>query len=404
MPATSGITNHIDKKSKFVPILIRKKIRILLTGGGTGGHIYPLLAVADYLKEVGESSIRLSFAGQTGRFQEEFDDRYIRTYRIFPSKLRRYFSIYNFFDGPLFIISVFQALFSVYFEMPDVVFSKGGPGTLAVVLAAKFYKIPVLVHESDAVPGIGNRLAARYAERVAISFDEAAEFFPGKTVVFTGNPVRKELIPEWTDKRGAKSFFRFNPELPVLLVLGGSQGSTRINNFIFDNLAELLGKVQICHQVGPGNEKEAENTARLETGKTGEFGYGGYAARGFFDKRELKIAMNASDIILSRAGSGAISEIALFGKPSILIPLSGSANDHQKANAYAYAKTGAALILEEDNLKPHVLLNEIKKVLENPEQLTKMGAAAKAFAKPLAANAVGREALGLTGINLETQL
>ena len=254
-----------------MPILIRKNIRILLTGGGTGGHIYPLLAVADYLKEIGESSIRLSFAGQTGRFQEEFDDRYIRVYRIAPSKLRRYFSLKNFLDGPLFIISIFQAFFSVYLEMPDVVFSKGGPGTLAVVLAARFYKIPILVHESDAVPGIGNRLAARYADRVAISFDEAAEFFPGKTVIFTGNPVRKELIPEWTDKRGAKSFFRFNPELPVLLVLGGSQGSMRINNFIFDNLKELLGEVQICHQVGPGNEKEAESTARLETGRTGEF-------------------------------------------------------------------------------------------------------------------------------------
>ena len=395
-----------------MPILIRKNIRILLTGGGTGGHIYPLLAVADYLKEIGESSIRLSFAGQTGRFQEEFDDRYIRVYRIAPSKLRRYFSLKNFLDGPLFIISIFQAFFSVYLEMPDVVFSKGGPGTLAVVLAARFYKIPILVHESDAVPGIGNRLAARYADRVAISFDEAAEFFPGKTVIFTGNPVRKELIPEWTDKRGAKSFFRFNPELPVLLVLGGSQGSMRINNFIFDNLKELLGEVQICHQVGPGNEKEAESTARLETGRTGEFvpqgsgpsGYGGYAARGFFDKRELKIAMNSSDIILSRAGSGAISEIALFGKPSILIPLSGSANDHQKANGYAYAKTGAALILEEDNLKPHVLLNEIKKIIGSPERLAKMETAAKSFAKPFAADAVGREVLNLAGVNLETPL
>lgn len=383
-----------------MPILIRKNIRILLTGGGTGGHIYPLLAVADYLKEIGESSIRLSFAGQTGRFQEEFDDRYIRTYRIVPSKLRRYFSLQNFLDGPLFIISIFQALFSVYLEMPDVVFSKGGPGTLAVILAARFYKIPILIHESDAVPGLGNRLAARYAERIAISFDEAAEFFPGKTVVFTGNPVRKELIPEWTDKRGAKSFFRFNPESPVLLVLGGSQGSTRINNFIFDNLKELLGEVQICHQVGLGNEEEAESTAHLETGKMGDFGYGGYIARGFFDRRELKIAMNGSDIILSRAGSGAISEIALFGKPSILIPLSGSANDHQKANAYGYAKTGAALVLEEDNLKPHVLLNEIRKILGNPERLSQMENAAKVFAKPLAAGAVGREILNLAGVQI----
>src|SRR3989344_1873671 len=161
-----------------MPIRIRKKIRVLLTGGGTGGHMYPLLAVGDWLRDFGEGEISVSFAGWAPSFRAEFEDRYMPNYPVFPAKARRYFSFRNFFDIPVFVISFLQALLWVWTVMPDVVFSKGGPSAFPVVLAARFYRIPIVIHESDAIPSVTNRLSAKFALRIGVSFDGAAKEFP----------------------------------------------------------------------------------------------------------------------------------------------------------------------------------------------------------------------------------
>ncbi|MDP2703618.1 MAG: UDP-N-acetylglucosamine--N-acetylmuramyl-(pentapeptide) pyrophosphoryl-undecaprenol N-acetylglucosamine transferase [bacterium] len=380
-------------------IKVRKKIKVLLTAGGTGGHIYPLLAVGDFLRDIGEGEIRLAYAGQVGSFRDEFENRYMSTYPILPSKVRRYFSFWNFLDVPVFFFSVLQALFWVFVVMPDVVFSKGGPGTLAVILAARFYRIPVVIHESDAIPSVTNRVSSRFAARVGVSFQDTLKEFPKEKVFFSGNPLREELMKDWVAQFSAKTYFKLRAEDPVVLVLGGSQGSLRINNFILDNLVSLLEKTQIIHQAGRRNFKDALKLTEITLRSSSDEFRKRYLLRDYLSVKDMKIALNAADVVVARAGSG-LHELALFGKPAILIPLAESANDHQKANAYEYARTGAAVVIEEDNLKPHVVLSEIQKILDNPKKSEEMTMAAFSFAKKDAAEIVGKEVLGVVGIEL----
>lgn len=380
-------------------IQIQRKIKIVLTGGGTGGHIYPLLAVADELKKFGEESVEISYLGQSGKFTQEFENRYIRTHKIISSKLRRYFDLRNFLDAPKFIFSVIQALFVMYSVMPDIVFSKGGAGALAVVLAAWFYKIPVVIHESDAVPSLTSILSARFASGVAVSWPSARKEFARGKVFKSGNPIREALLPQWLDPVGGKSYFNFDSKKPMILVLGGSQGSERINNFVLDNLLELLAEVQICHQTGRANFEEVKSLADIVLGEAGEGVRDRYAIRDYLDVKELKLALTAADVVVSRSGAGTIFETAVFGKPMILVPLKESAGDHQRANAYEYAAVGAALVLEEENLTPHVFLNEVKKLVSDPDKIREMSEAAKKFARPDAAKTIAKDLFKMVGVD-----
>jgi UDP-N-acetylglucosamine--N-acetylmuramyl-(pentapeptide) pyrophosphoryl-undecaprenol N-acetylglucosamine transferase len=370
-------------------------IRIVLAGGGTGGHIYPLLAVADEIRRLTDNAAEIFYIGPKNAFGREFDKREVRQIFIFSSKLRRYVDFQNFLDIPKFFLSVFQALFHLYVLMPDVVFSKGGPGALAVILAAKFYMIPIVIHESDAIPGLTNRLSAYFANRIGIAFRGAADYFPAKKLAFVGNPVRLNLLEGWLEQGEAKVQLGFKPNEPLLLFLGGSQGAQRLNNFIFDSLEILLREYQVYHQVGEANLEEAKFFfAAFEKGKPEEF-KGKYRFVGYLDDAALKLAMNAADIVISRAGAGAIYEIAAFRKPSILIPLDGSANDHQRQNAYEYAKVGAAIVVEEENLKVNILIVQIKNILGDSNNLKYMSESAAQFFKPAAAEKIAEEILRL---------
>jgi UDP-N-acetylglucosamine--N-acetylmuramyl-(pentapeptide) pyrophosphoryl-undecaprenol N-acetylglucosamine transferase len=344
-------------------------VRIGIAGGGTGGHIYPLLAVCDALSKkrgpYDDTLIEFHYFGRPGAYQNEFDFRSIRVHSIIGSRLRRYASIQNIFDIPKFFISIVQALFSLLSVMPDVVFSKGGPGSIPVVFAAWFYRIPIIIHESDAVPGLANRVAARFARKICISFPESKEFFDEKKVVATGNPIRDELMKNRMSKVGAKNFWRMDEHLPLALVIGGSQGSQRINSFITENLEELLKDIQILHQVGQGNYQEIEMSMREIMALVPRELHGRYRAVPFMNVEEMKNAMTAADVIVSRAGSGAIFEIASFKTPTILIPLEESAGDHQKVNAYAYSKTGYAFVLEEENMTVHTFRSRIHEMISS---------------------------------------
>ncbi len=357
--------------------------RILLTGGGTGGHIFPLIAVADEIKKLERQKVQLFYIGPKHPLNEAFKLRNIKVRPILSSKWRRYFDLRNFLDVPKFFLSFVQALYWLYFIMPDLVFSKGGPGALAVILAAKFYFIPVLIHDSDSIPGLTNRLSAHFAEKIFIAFTAAEKYFSPNKIELVGNPIRTELfLNRPPSKEVAKAKLNFNPDKPLILFLTGSQGARRINSFVFDNLEELLKLGQVLHQVGEKNITEAAGLRKE-----------GYKFKGFFNSEELKLALVAADVVISRAGGGAIFEIAAFHKPSILIPLPEAASDHQRLNAYEYARTGAAVVIEENNLSWGIIKIELEKILNNPKIMKEASQAARNFAKPEAAETIAKEIL-----------
>lgn len=365
--------------------------KILLTGGGTGGHIFPLLAVADELKNAKFANLEIFYIGPKSPWTGEFGDRDIPVYRIASSKLRRYFSFANFIDIPKFFWSVIQALFRLFILMPDLVFSKGGPGAFSVVLAARFYMIPIVIQDSDSVPGLTSRLSAKFAKRIGIAFESAARYFDPKKTFLSGNPIRSELIGENSGNAAFKSELGFNPKEPLIFVSGSSQGSLRMNRFIFENMESLLKKYQVFHQVGDKNLKETEVLAGTILKDLPEESQQRYKFAGFLDTHGVKNALGAADVVLARSSASSIFEIAAFGKPSILVPLEESAGDHQKANAYEYSKTGAAIVIEEANLKPSIVLSQLENILADKDKYEEMSAAARKFARPDAAKVIAGE-------------
>lgn len=367
-------------------------MRITFAGGGSGGHLYPLISIADELKKQtpkGEECV-ISYFGPKHPLAEEFEAREIRQYRIASSKLRRYFDIGNLIDVPKFFWSILQAIVKLYFVMPDVVFSKGGPGALAVVLAARWYRIPVIVHESDAVPGLTNRISAKFAKIILTAFDEASAAFAPAHTEMVGNPVRALFLGSYGVNRSMKSELQFDPQKPLALVLGGSQGSQRINAFILENAELILPEVQLYMQTGGANFEQARLLSQSAVRMLGAAYAGQFRIAPYFTGVQMRDALDAADLVVSRAGSGAIFEIAAAGKPAILIPLSDAAGDHQRANAYAYSKTGAAAVIEESNLTPNLVLSQIHTILNNQETLAKMRAGAHSFSRPDAAERIAR--------------
>ena len=373
-----------------------KKIRILLAGGGTGGHIYPLVAVA---KELCKLTIEagadpdIRYFGDPESFKFYLEDNDIRIVKIAASKWRRYFDIGNFLDIFKFFFGVIQGLWKIYWFMPHVCFSKGGPGALSVIAVCRFYAIPLIIHESDAVPGLTNKYSVKAARLIELAFAGAKDYFKTKIEMhLVGNPVREEILSAPTDKM-VKAEFGFNPAQPVILILGGSQGAERLNNFIFENIETLAQKFQILHQLGPNNfdiyKKEYDFMYRARPDLKNR-----YVFRPYFD-RDIGKAYAAADIVVARAGAGLIFEVAALGKPSILIPLPESANNHQVHNAYEYEKAGAAVVIEEENLLSGLLINQIEKILTDKNKYAQMSEAARKFYVPDSAKMIAEDILSL---------
>jgi len=365
-------------------------LKIVLTGGGSGGHVYPLIAVVEAIRKMAiyeKRIIELHYLGPKDEWSERLKNFGVKIHPIVGAKLRRYFSPLNFFDFFKFFIGFLAALGKLLFLMPNVIFSKGGTGGLAVALAGWFYRIPIVIHESDAIPGATNSASARFASKICVSFEAAlAQFNPKKTIL-TGNPIRSELLENLMMQRDAKEHLGFNSEEPLTLILGGSQGSERLNNFILLSLESILKETQVLHQTGKNNYEEIKRLSQI-------FNKSRYKALPYLEK-ELKAALTAADLMISRAGSGVIFEAAAFGKPMILIPLKGSANDHQRANAYEVSKTGAAVVIEEQNLLPAIFMKELENILKTPGKAEKMGQASRKFFKPDAAEEIAKEILKL---------
>ena len=369
-------------------------MRILFTGGGTGGHFYPIIGVVEGIWEEVRKRNLISpqlYYMSTDPYDEEMLYRNNVEFRkITAGKMRRYFSLLNFFDILKTGLGIIQAFWQVFFIFPDVIFCKGGYPSFPVVLAGKFFRIPVFVHESDTVPGRVNKWAGKFAKRVALSFPEASEYFPEDKVAYTGNPIRQEIkVPA---KEGAYEFLELDREVPVVLVLGGSQGAQKINNALLDTLADLVQEYQIIHQTGEEKFEEVKGIAEL---KLENSDYGArYKIFGHLNDLALRMSAGAADMIISRAGS-AIFEIAVWGVPSILIPISISGGDHQRKNAFTYARSGAAQVIEESNLKPSILKSEISIIMNDEEKYKQMIKGAKEFARPDAGEKIAKELINV---------
>ncbi|HLP86362.1 MAG TPA: UDP-N-acetylglucosamine--N-acetylmuramyl-(pentapeptide) pyrophosphoryl-undecaprenol N-acetylglucosamine transferase [Candidatus Paceibacterota bacterium] len=370
-------------------------MKILLTGGGTGGHFYPLIAITEELHKVADKAkiidLKLYYMSDAPYDKRMLFENKITFIQIPAGKMRKYFSVLNFFDIFKTLTGVFFGLISMFFIYPDVVISKGGYAAFPAVLAARFLRIPVIVHESDSFPGRLNVWTAKFAQEVAISWPETVEYLPKEKTALTGQPIRKAILHG--DPNGALEFFKIEEkEIPIILVLGGSQGAEIINNIIVDILPELLSRYQVIHQTGSKKFDEVISRAKFILGDNANAKR--YIPMPFLNNLATRMAAGCATLVISRAGS-AIFEIASWGIPSIIIPITNSNGNHQRKNAYNYARTGACEVIEESNLSSHLLVSEIDKLFSSKPKLDKMKENALAFASPLAAEKIAQSAINI---------
>jgi len=369
-------------------------MKILFTGGGSGGHFYPILSIAEEIQKLSKEyrllQPQLYYVSDTPYNAALLFDNNIIFRKNSAGKKRLYSSSKNFLDFFKTGWGILTALWTVFSIYPDVVFSKGGYASFPVLIAARVFRIPIIIHESDTVPGRVNKFAGKFAQRIAVSFEDAGKFFPQEKVQVTGNPVRKEITEPLTD--GAHEFLKLNQDIPTILVLGGSLGAQMINNIIVDTLPQLVEKYQIIHQTGKNNF--ADITSRADAILFNNRYNSRYKAFDYLNELSMRMAAGASSLVVSRAGS-AIFEIASWGLPSILIPITESHGDHQRKNAYAYARNKACIVLEESNVTTHILMSEIDRLLSNEQEKTNMGNAAKAFFKADAAQLIAKEIISI---------
>lgn len=365
-------------------------MKILLTGGGSGGHFYPIIAVAEKLNSMLErekiANVELYYMSTEPYDERLLANNKIKFQRVTAGKVRGYFSVQNFFDLFKTAWGVFKAFFQIFFLYPDVVFGKGGFPSFPVLFAARFFRIPVIIHESDSVPGRVNAWAGKFAQKIAISYPEAAQYFPMGRTALTGNPIRTEIM-----RPSGKDAFKelgLDPNIPVVLVLGGSLGARTINAQMETLAPKLVEKYQVIHQTGEIHADEVQTTVNgLLAGNPNAARYRVY---GYLDTETMKLAAEAATIIVSRAGS-AIFEIAGWGVPAILIPIANHVGDHQRKNAFAYARAGGAVVIEEANLGPNILLSEIEHLILDEAKRTAMKDAARAFSRSDAAEKIAEQ-------------
>lgn len=373
-------------------------MKIVFTGGVTGGHFYPIIAVAEALQDlVREQHLiepELYYLAPTSLDEKALFENGIGYVPIAAGKMRRYASFRNFTDVFITMYGTISAIFTLFRIYPDVVLSKGGYGSVPTVFAAYLLRIPIVIHESDAKPGRANLLAAKWATKIAISFESAAAYFPPsaqKKIARTGIPVRKALMN--AESEGARQYLGLEENIPTILVLGGSQGATKINEMIITALPDLVSFANIIHQTGAANFKEVQEVANVVLKDNPHTSR--YHPVNYLDELSLQRSATVADLIVSRAGANTISEIGLWKKPAILIPIPESISHDQRTNAYAYAQTGAAVVLEEENLAPHILVAEIKRITNNAELSQQMGASAEGFTDPDAARILASAILSI---------
>ncbi len=369
-------------------------MKIVLTGGGTMGHFYPLIAVAQELRHIAKEEKLIQpeifFVSDAPYDARALFELGITFRKVSAGKIRRYFSLLNFFDLFKTGWGCLKALITLFNIYPDVVFGKGGYASFPTLLAARILGIPVVIHESDSQPGKVNSWAGKFAAKVALSYPDAATFFPEGKTAWTGNPIRPEIA--FPAREGAKEFLDLEESVPTILVLGGSQGSQIINETIVGCLDSLIEKYQIIHQTGKKTFIETKNTADVVIGLKQHKNR--YKPFDYLNLLAMRMAGGVADLVITRSGS-TLFEVAAWGVPAIVIPIPESVSHDQTKNAYNYARSGAATVIEENNLTSEVLLSEIMRILESKEIRRTMSEHAKAFSKTDAAQLIAKAVIAI---------
>ena len=359
--------------------------------------MFPLVAVADALKERAEHSgmpLELMVMGEGDFLKNACAERGLVFKPVMAAKFRRYFSLLNFLDIFKIPVGLFQSLWQIFMFMPDVVFSKGGYASLPGAIVSKLYFSPIYIHESDSVPGLSNKVIGGMARAVFISFKTAERYFKAGKAFMVGNPIRQDLFT--ADRAASTQMFGLDQSKKTILVIGGSQGAQKVNEVMINSLVMMASKFQIIHQCGQGqyNAVKAEVDRLIKEGQShyAEAIQKNYKLFPFFDSQQMAAAYAACDLVVSRAGAGSIFEIALLGKPAVLIPITSSSGGHQLANAVEFSKFGAVYI-EEENLNPNILINQIEALFE-PVKYQDVSEKIKTFASPDAADKIAATLLG----------
>ncbi len=329
--------------------------RIILTGGGTAGHVTPNIALLPRLKELGYD---IQYIGSyNGMEKGLIEPLGIPYHGISSGKLRRYFSLQNFTD-PFRVLKGFGEAKKLIKELqPDVIFSKGGFVTVPVVMAGKKCKVPTIIHESDMTPGLANKISIPAATKICCNFPETLEHLPKEKAVFTGSPIRQELLTGNAD--AALKFCGLSAGKPVILIIGGSLGSVVVNNAVREILPDLLKDFHVIHLCGKG--KVDDSLKSLE----------GYVQFEYI-KSELKDLFALADVVISRAGANAICELLALHKPNLLIPLSANASrGDQILNARSFKRQGFSKVLEEEELNKSTLLDSLQTLFRDRESYIK---------------------------------
>ena len=329
------------------------KYKIIMTGGGTAGHVTPNLSLMPKLKE---NDFEIKYIGSNDGIEKEIITKNnIPFYGISSGKLRRYFSMQNFTDPFKVLKGIGQSLQILSKEKPDVIFSKGGFVAVPVVIAASMKKIPVVAHESDMTPGLANKLSAPFCDKLCVTFRESLKYIKGDKGILTGSPIREDILKG--NKSEGLKICNFEGRKEVLFIMGGSLGSQLINNEIRKNLKRLLKDFDIIHICGKGN---------IDKNLTNQKGYKQFE----YVSEELPHLMKCADYIISRAGANSIFEFLALKKPTLLIPLSKKASrGDQILNSRSFEKEGYSLVIEEEELQGDALYNKILELKEKKDEL-----------------------------------
>lgn len=359
-----------------------KHMKIGFVGGGSGGHFYPLIAVAEAFQDYPDKPA-LYYFGPNPYSKEQLELFGIKYVNCPAGKIRRYFSIQNFFDLFRTFFGFFVALWKLFIIYPDVIFSKGGYTSVPILQAARILRIPVVIHESDAVPGRANKLAISFARYIGIAYDDAAQFFPVEKTALIGIPLRK-AIRQRNDRALEK--LGIPADKPLIYVTGGSLGAEKLNTVVLQSLSELLPHYRVFHQTGSLHYDELVLTAQTILSNSPL--QSDYYIKGTIPAETVSLLYDAAALIITRAGSTTLFEIAAHGKPSIIIPIPEDVSRDQRTNAFAFAGTGAASVVEEQNLTTHLLIEEIQSIISSPERWNSMATAAVGQAVPDAAEKI----------------
>ena len=326
--------------------------KIILTGGGTAGHVTPNLALLPALRD---EDFEIHYIGSYNGIERRLIEAASIPYDgISSGKLRRYFDLKNFSDPFRVLKGYGEARKLIKKYKPDVLFSKGGFVSVPVVLAAKHFKIPAIIHESDMTPGLANKICIPSAAKVCCNFPETLKYLPEDKAVLTGSPIREELLHG--DRLAGLQYAHLSADRPVILIIGGSLGSVTVNQAVRSILPQLLKTYQVIHICGKGN---------LDESLIGTEGYVQYE----YVYSPLKHLFAAGDVVISRAGANSICELLALRKPNLLIPLSAAASrGDQILNAKSFAKQGFSYVIEEEKLTDQTLLDAVREVYADREK------------------------------------